>query len=189
MENHRTYTYTEAYIAYFPKLIRFSETYLLSREDAENIVQDVFLYLWEHPEVWESVEHVNAFLFAMVKNRCIDYLRQQTQSRRRKYPLTELQEKELQLKLYALQTFQSEGLFQTETQRLLRKAIDELPPRCREIFLLSRFDGLHHKEIAERLSISVNTVEGQIAIALHKLREALKDYLLWALILLKMLKL
>lgn len=181
-------SYTEVYTTYFPRLVRFSQTYLLSREEAENIVQDVFLYLWEHPETQESIRHTQAFLFTMVKNRCIDYLRQQTQEQNKRRPLTELQEKELQLKLYSLQQFASEGLFRTDTEALLQKVIDDLPPRCREIFLLSRLDGLHHKEIAERLHISTNTVEGQVAIALHKLRMALQDYFVWGLILLKMLK-
>lgn len=70
--------YSKVYAIYFPKLVRFSQSYVLSRHDAENIVQDIFLYLWEHRELIESLGNINAFLFTLVKNRCIDFLRKQT---------------------------------------------------------------------------------------------------------------
>ena len=94
--------YSRVYAVYFPKLVRFSQTYVLSQPDAENIVQDIFLYLWEHQEIIHSLKNMNAFLFTMVKNRCIDFLREQTQQKNKRHSLSELQEKELQLKLYAL---------------------------------------------------------------------------------------
>jgi RNA polymerase sigma-70 factor (ECF subfamily) len=156
--------------------VRFSQTYVFSRQEAENIVQDVFLYLWEHGEVIDALTNVNAFLFMSVKNRCIDYLRKQTQHRQR-HTLSELQEKELELNLYSLQAFDESNLSREEVEAIVTEAIHSLPERCREIFVLSRMEGLRHKEIAARLNISTNTVEGQMTIALRKLKEKLKDYM------------
>ncbi|MDR1331088.1 MAG: RNA polymerase sigma-70 factor [Tannerella sp.] len=170
--------YAKVYAVYFPKLVRFSQTYVMSRCDAENIVQDIFLYLWEHRTALATPGNVNAYLFTMVKNRCIDFLRSRLRESGRNVPLPEVQEKELELKLYSLQEFDERALSDTEIEAVIRTAIDSLPARCREIFVLSRLEGLRHRAIAERLAISPNTVERQIGIALNKLRTALKDYVL-----------
>ncbi|MDR0845068.1 MAG: RNA polymerase sigma-70 factor, partial [Tannerella sp.] len=61
--------YSKVYSMYFPKLVRFSQTFLLSRQDAENTVQDIFLYIWENIDVIGPLGNVNAYLFTLVKNR------------------------------------------------------------------------------------------------------------------------
>lgn len=165
------------YAIYFPKLVRFSKTYLLFQEDAENLVQDIFLKLWEHQDQLPFDGNLNAYLFTIAKNRCIDALRKHCLSGEHHYSLSEVKRKEVELKLYSLQRFDESGLSLPEIEQIIRHAVDMLPERCREIFWLSRMEGLKHKEIADRLHISVNTVEGQMGIALRKLKVALKDYL------------
>ena len=91
--------------------------------------------------------------------------------------LLSFQRLKLEFKLYSLQKFDENSFSFFEMERILQQAIESLPERCREIFKLSRMEGLQNKEIAARLGISVNTVEGQMSIALRKLRVALKDYL------------
>lgn len=86
-------------------------------------------------------------------------------------------DKELQLKMYALQQFDENALSNDDIETLLNNAINKLPDKCREIFILSRMEGLKYKEIADRLEISTKTVENQISIALRKLKVELKDYL------------
>ncbi|MDR0698812.1 MAG: RNA polymerase sigma-70 factor [Tannerella sp.] len=168
--------YAKVYVVYFPKLVRFSQTYVMSRCDAENIVQDIFLYLWENRTTFATLGNINAYLFTMVKNRCIDFLRNQLKEAERNMALSDIREKELEMKLYSLQEFDERALSHVEIETIIRAAIDSLPERCREIFVLSRLHGLHHKEIAGRLAITPHTVERQIQIALKKLRIALKDY-------------
>ena len=56
-------------------MTRFSQAYVIAEEDAENIVQDIFLYLWEHPEVLKTIDNMDAFLFTLVKNRCLNFLK------------------------------------------------------------------------------------------------------------------
>jgi RNA polymerase sigma-70 factor (ECF subfamily) len=168
--------YAKVYMTYFPKLVRFSQAYLPSRHEAENVVQDVFLYLWEHPALRTSMLSIQAFLFTMTKNRCIDFLRKQVRTLECSERIADIQEKEWELKLYSIQQLDESRFSTDELETVLRKAIDSLPERCRTIFILSRMDGMRHKEIAERLAISPNTVERQIQIALKKLRGELKGY-------------
>jgi RNA polymerase sigma-70 factor (ECF subfamily) len=148
----------------------------MSRYDAENIVQDVFLYLLKNPALAGTLLSVQAFLFTMTKNRCIDFLREQSNKVAIKQDIDELKEKEWELKLYALQQLDENLISAEELETVVRKAIDSLPERCRQIFILSRLECLKHKQIAEKLNISTNTVEGQIQIALKKLRVELHDY-------------
>lgn len=164
------------YDTYFPKLLRFSQTYVKEEEEAEQIVQDIFIYLWEHKELIPTLQNVNAYLFALVRNRCVDYLRKEVYQEAQKGSLSEVENKELQLKMYSLEMFDDDRLSEADIEELLRQAIGRLPERCREIFIMSRLQNLKYKEIAEKLSISPNTVENQIVIAIRKLKEELKDY-------------
>lgn len=164
------------YDIYFPKLLRFTQTYLIREEEAEHIVQDLFIYLWEHRDVLSSLRNINAYLFTLARNRCIDYLRREVNREDNRGALSEVENRELQLKLYSLEMFDEDRLSEADVEELLHRAINSLPERCREIFIMSRLQNLRYKEIASRLDISPNTVENQIAIALRKLKDELKEY-------------
>jgi RNA polymerase sigma-70 factor (ECF subfamily) len=156
---------------YYPKLVRFAKEFVVLEEDAENITQDVFTDLWERRDAIDHIENVNAYLFRLVRNRCLDYLKHKVFEQKYAENVQASFEIELNLKLQSLDRFDvsdiSEG---NETERLVRDAINSLPKRCRDIFLLSRMKGLKYREISEKLGISVNTVECQMGIALKKLR-------------------
>lgn len=173
----RKLNFSRIYSLYFPKLVRFACEYVVSSEDAENIVQDLFLFLWEHPELTQTLNNINAYLFTLIKNRCIDFLRHKVLTDNRKDSIDNVQNKELQLKMYALQQFDENLLSINDIETLLNNAINNLPEKCREIFILSRMNGLKHKDIAEKMDLSVNTVENHIALAIKKLKIGLKDYL------------
>lgn len=146
-------------------------------EDAQNIVQDLFLYLWEHRESLDAVSNRNAFLFTLIKNRCIDFYRHKTLMNSKQESLDTLQDRESKLKMEALMQFDENIFTEKEIETLLEKAIESLPEKCRQVFILSRMDGLKHEQIATQLNISVHTVQNHIAIALRRLRVELKDYL------------
>ena len=156
---------------YYPKLVRFAKEFVVLEEDAENITQDVFTDLWERRDAIDHIENVNAYLFRLVRNRCLDYLKHKVFEQKYAENVQASFEIELNLKLQSLDRFDvsdiSEG---NEMERLVRDAINSLPKRCRDIFLLSRMKGLKYREISEKLGISVNTVECQMGIALKKLR-------------------
>lgn len=169
-------SFSGIYDLYFPKLLRFTQTYMIREEEAEHIVQDLFLYLWEHRDVLSSLRNLNAYLFTLIRNRCIDYLRKEMNCEERRGTLSEVENKEIELKLYSLEMFDEDRLSDADIEELLQRAIANLPERCREIFIMSRLQNLRYKEIAAKLNISPNTVENQIVIALRKLKEELKDY-------------
>ena len=165
------------YINNFSWLFLFAKEYVLFDEEAENIVQDIFLMLWEKREALRVDVSLTAYLFTLVKNKCIDFLRHQMVEQMYSENVKHEYNEELNVKLFALESFDHNFSSEEDIETLLRNAIDKLPERCRLIFIKSRIEGKKYKEIAEELNLSVNTVEGQISIALKKLREELKDYL------------
>ena len=68
-------SFSELYLIYYPKLVRFAKEFVMSEEDAENITQDVFTDLWEKRESMNHIENMNAYLFRLVRNKCLDYLK------------------------------------------------------------------------------------------------------------------
>lgn len=177
MQNNYKSDFSKVYSIYFPKLVRFAREFVSSTEDAENIIQDIFIYLWERQELLNTLANLNAFLFTLVKNKCIDQLRQQKLIEHRKEELKTVLDKEIQLKIYALQQFDENALSNEDIENILNDAINSLPEKCREVFILSRMEGLKNREIAERLNISTKTVENQMTTAIRKLKVELKDYL------------
>lgn len=157
------------YLSYFYRMHRFAKEYVLSDEDAENIVQDVFMMLWEKRDVLNVQISLTAYLFSLVKNKCLDYLRHKI--------VADEYKQELGIKLASLEDMNRAFGSDEEIEHFISEAVNKLPERCREIFIKSRVEGKKYREIADELQISVNTVENQMAIALKKLRVELKDYL------------
>ena len=165
------------YVNNFSRLFLFAKEYVLFDEEAENIVQDIFLMLWEKKDILRVDVSLTAYLFTLVKNKCIDFLRHRMVEQIYSENIQQEYNEELNVKLFALESFDHNFSSEEDIETLLRNAIDKLPERCRLIFIKSRIEGKKYKEIAEELNLSVNTVEGQISIALKKLREELKDCL------------
>ena len=164
-------SFSELYLIYYPKLVRFAKEFVMSEEDAENITQDVFADLWEKRESMDHIENINAYLFRLVRNRCLDYLKHKVFEQKYVENVQASFEVELNLKMQSLDRFDVLDIYEgNEMEKLVREAINSLPKKCRAIFLLSRMGGLKYREISERLGISVNTVECQMGIALKKLR-------------------
>lgn len=169
--------FSNIYITYYPKLIRFAKEYVGINEDAENIVQDIFLRIWERQDTIHLIENVNAYLFRLVKNKCLDYLRYRLSIEKYNKTVQNSFEAEMNLKMQSLDRFDDSFISEKSMEDIVNEAINSLPPKCREIFLLSRLEGLKYREISERFNISVNTVENQMSIALKKLRIKLKEHL------------
>lgn len=161
--------FDQIYLLYYARMFRFAKEYVVSDEEAENIVQDVFMKLWEKRDVLNIQISLISYIFSLVKNQCLDFLRHQA--------VVKEAENTLYLKLVALEQLNYSFPTEEDVELLLMNAIDSLPERCREIFMKSRIEGKKYKTIADELNISVNTVENQIGIALKKLRVQLKDYL------------
>lgn len=161
--------FDKIYVTYYFRMYRFAKEYVLFDEDAENIVQDVFLLLWEKRDVLDIQVSLMSYLFSLVKNKCLDHIRHRL--------VVEEYQQEFKAKLSSLEALNYTLTSEEDIERVLMEAINKLPERCREIFLKSRIEGKKNREIAEELNISASTVENQMTIALKKLRLELKDYL------------
>jgi len=154
--------------ANYALLVRVSEVMLRERATAEEIAQDVMLELWRRRESLDVTESVRGYLLQATRNRSLNALRHRAIERRSepqvidgvaRLPLTDAAVRE------------------NEIEAAIHAAIADLPDRCRQVFELSRVEGLKYAEIATRLGISVKTVEVQMGKALRVLRERLQPWL------------
>lgn len=142
-------------------------------DEAEETVQGVFISLWEKSEKMEIQVSIKSYLYRAVHNAALNRIKHQKV--RKQY------EQEQQA-IVAHAEPASHLSLQNELQKQIQDAIEGLPEQCRLVFKLSRFEELKYAEIAERLGISVKTVENQMGKALRVLREKLKDYLVLLII-------
>lgn len=170
--------FKEVYVSSYSRMKRFAQQYVIREEDADNIVQDIFFELWEKQLEFSSFTNLNGYLFMILKNRCIDFLRRETLERRAANALQDEYLRELRLKFESLEALDNKLITDTDLDILIQEAIESLPEKCREIFIMNKFEGKKQKAIARELNISIHTVESQMAIAYKKLKEALKDHVL-----------
>jgi len=154
---------------YYPGLVGFARRYVKTTEIAEEIVQDLFLKLWSRRGSLGEIDSVKTYLFRAARNTALNHLR------RRKLE-HEWLEKEGTTITEERSHEGDEAVTESEVAEAVRAAVDRLPPRCREVFMLSRDGGLTYGEIAKSLGISIKTVETQMGRALKALRESLKVY-------------
>jgi RNA polymerase sigma-70 factor (ECF subfamily) len=157
--------------SYYSTLVFVASDMLNNRQLAEEAVQDVFVKLWRSGANLSIDVSLGSYLTRMVRNRSIDYLR----ANERQIKTVSIENREIQIKLHDLGMDASveEDLFSENLENAIEQAIEQLPAQCRQIFVLNRFDGFSHKEIAGQLNISVSTVKTQITRALQKLKEKL----------------
>ncbi len=160
---------------YYPRLLRFAKEYVSDRFDAENIVQDVFLKLWEKRASLPPDINLLAYLLTMVKNQCMDFLRHRKLVEQHFVALETVQQLEESFNYDAFSQFDPEQMDVESLELLVEKAVNDLPEQCRKVFELSRYEGLKYREIAEKLGLSIKTVETHVSTALKILRIKLKD--------------
>lgn len=167
---------------YFPRLNDFARNVVKDDVISQDIVQEVFVKIWEK---WSDIENINleAFLFRLVRNRCIDYIKHMKVVNNRMH---EIQISSKYEELYRIDFIGNEPyvLIEKELKTKIEETIQRLPERCREVFILSRLNGLKNREIAERLNINIKNVERHLSRAMQSFRENFKEELPVALIIL-----
>lgn len=170
LQNNESKSFDILFEKYSGRLYRFSFSLLKNNEDAKEIVQETFFRVWEKRHKIDSAKSFKSFLFTISYHLIIDQLR--------------LRLKDQEYRKYLKEYFNSEknsGDSSPDFETLTRKvaqAVEELPNKRKQIYSLSRENGLSHKEIASQLNISVKTVENQINLALKHIRVRLgNDYL------------
>lgn len=167
---------------YFPRLNDFAKNVVKDDGISQDIVQEVFVKVWEKRADIECI-NIEAFLFRLVRNRCIDYIKHLKVVNNQMH---EIQISSKYEELYRIDFIGDEPymLIEQELKTKIEATIHNLPERCREVFILSRMDGLKNKEIAEKLNINIKNVERHLNRALQSFRENLSQELPIALIVL-----
>jgi RNA polymerase sigma-70 factor, ECF subfamily len=162
-----TLQFEQLFKSHYKLLCNISNNIVKNSRAAEDIVQDVFMKLWQKKDELQIHSNIGGYLYRATTNASIDYLKQNSNVISLK-----------QVNYYqATDDAAEKNVMQKELQKSIDKALRNLPPKCRAIFVLSRFEGMKYKEIAQHLGLSVKTVENQMGIALDKLKTELKPFL------------
>lgn len=154
--------YKELFLLLHGRLSSFATSILKSKYDAEEVVSDVFIRLWEKRAQLTQIDSPLFYLFTSVKNQSINRLNSEKRKR-------QLSPETWMVQLNSVY-FNPEKLMMTaEMLKHINNTINTLPPRCRMVFKLVKEDGLRYREVAELLGISIKTVEAQMAIALRRI--------------------
>ena len=153
---------------YHKKLYAYLMRLLDSKEDAEEIVQESFIKIWEKREEFIEGYSFNAFLFTIAKNTFLNFTREKVNRR--------VFEDHFQIINEMESDKTDDYVIFKETREIIRLIIDGMPPRRREVFIMRKVEGLSRKEISEKLGISVITVDSQLLKANTYLKDELKKY-------------
>ena len=159
--------FKQLFLKYYAPLCLFARQFFDDDDKAEEVVQDTFVRVWTKRHSIEIETSVKPYLFRAVRNQCLNLLQHQVVGQ--KY--AQMVQLDFRTEQETAPYFMEVGLRQK-----IEACIDALPEKRREIFRLSREEGLKYKEIAEKLNISVKTVETQMGLALKQLREQLREY-------------
>ncbi|MFV0268894.1 MAG: RNA polymerase sigma factor [Draconibacterium sp.] len=152
---------------YYPRLYNFSRSFLKIEEDIDDILQEVFVKIWLNRKKINSAATFNSFIFTITRNLLLNALRSRLNNENIKGEILKLS--------LAEEYSQMEQVEYLELKEKVNILVNELPERQKEIFILSREEGLSHKEIAEKLGISTKTVEYHINQSIKHLKKYLKE--------------
>jgi len=166
--------FEQVFKTHFKRLHAYAFTILRDEVEAEEMVQQVFFKLWERNETLSLSGSVSAYLYRAVHNESLNYIKHQKVRSNHQLHVAYSMKNEFE--------HPAKKVMAGELEKKIYSALNELPEQCRTIFQMSRFDELKYREIADKLGISVKTVENQMGKALKLLREKLVDFLIFILL-------
>ncbi|MDR3251645.1 MAG: RNA polymerase sigma-70 factor [Tannerella sp.] len=159
------------YNLYYEQVFRFSFYFLKDREACREVVQDVFFSVWQSRKKLIDIQNIETYLYVAVRNEANRFL-----AARNNLKYVSLEDLPVQLEKPDEDSSPEDDLITREMEELLTQAVNELPAKCRTIFLMAREEGMKPKQIAEILAINESTVRVQMKIAIEKIVTALKPY-------------
>lgn len=154
---------------YYPGLVLYSRQFTADHSEAEEIVQDFFVRFWQKRQQLIPSDSLKSYFFSSVKNSSLNFLKHKKIEERYIKEMSELSSHHLM--------YEPDLYITSELQNKIKNGINNLPEKCREIFIMSRIRGIKNETIASELNISKRTVETQITKALKVLRVVLKEYI------------
>lgn len=164
--NEKYISFTILYEQQYERLFRFALHFVPDPEDCEDILADVFVAVWSNWDSLKKVDHLNSYLYTSIKNRCLKMLNKQNHF--------EEYIEDLHIHLSIDPTTPETILHSEEVKKVIENALNQLPKRCKLIFLMLKEEDLTYKEVADVLGISEKTVQAQQIIAKKKLIEIVK---------------
>ena len=162
-------TYEELFKTHYANLCSYANKYLEDLDAAEEVVQDVFVKLWEGRKSLNITTNFQSYIFRAVRNSCLNLIKHiNIREEYKAYNQEELNRNRQNLE---------DEIHASELENKIREAIEQLPIERRKVFVMSRYDGLKYREIAEKLNISDKTVENQMGKAIKFMKEKLSKYL------------
>ena len=159
---------------HYSSLCAYANKYLQDSDASEEIVQEIFVKLWNNKNDLSINSSLKSYLFKSVRNGSLNMIKHiDVRENYKNYNQGEIDHQERMLE---------DAIIASELEENIRKSIDQLPPERKKIFIMSRYEGLKYREIAEELGISIKTVESQMGKAMAFLRVQLRDYLTIALL-------
>jgi len=158
----------------FRQVYNYAKSYVADSEQAKEIAQDSFLVLWEKRQSLRPDSNIKAFLLHIARNKSLNYLKKQQVNRNYTNYLKHIEQS---INYHALKDKTAEWVLMQELEALIAKTLEELPEPCRKVFDMSRTENLSYAEIAEKLGISVKTVEYRMMHTLRLFRKNLRPYI------------
>lgn len=179
MDNHKTETtlFTSLFNRYKEPFILFANSYVKDLVVAEDIYMEAMIDFWEKRRTSMKETNVPAYILTTIKNKALNHLRHLCIKTEVESNIYSREQKELKLRILSLDDCDPSELFVDDVKQIIRKVYEELPPRTRKIFYMSRVEHKKNKEIAEKMNLSVKSIEFHISKALKVFAVRLKDYL------------
>lgn len=170
-------SFNKLFNEYYDRFIRFAYGYVKDRETAEDFVSEAFVAYWENMTNLSPDSKPPAYILTVIKNKCLNHLQHLQTRHRIKEELKSHSSWVLQTKTSTLEACDPDFLFSEEIKLIIDDTLQKLPSKTRQIFMLSRNQGLTYKEIAVETKLSQKSVEFHMSKALSQLRLSLKDFL------------
>jgi RNA polymerase sigma-70 factor, ECF subfamily len=168
-------TFDFLFKSYYSGLCSYAYTYLKSADISEEIVQEVFVRLWEKHQKILIHTSIRAYLYQSVFNGCMNYIKSMQSSG---FKHVDLEDVSIRNELLSMDVADSEfsRIYSEDVERDLETAISDLPDQCREIFRMCRSDNLSYKEISNLLQVSKSTVKTQMSRAMNRILKQMEKY-------------
>ena len=161
---------------HYSPLLRYAEEILRDPDQAEDVVENLFVIIWEDRKKIDFHTSFKSYLYRSTFNACLNLIRKKkSENRYRDFFIHHADFSKTHD--YGSGSYPLSGIIEKEMDEMLKNAIDNLPPQCKRIFIMSRVDELSHQEIADKLGLSVNTIKSQIMNAIKKITFVMKEIL------------